>query len=65
MHFTGDISLGQILVSVPVFALMGMVYSLSRKITLFRVEHEYLMADYCERHGLPLMTLPTRQKGIL
>lgn len=64
MNFTWDISIGQVVMSVPLGLILVMLLSLNRKITLFRIEHEYLMADWAERKGLKVIELPTRTRGL-
>ena len=66
MHFSGDISLGQILTLIGLFTpLVGVLLWLGRidrKMGRFMIEHEMIMADLAERKGVPLNEFPTRQK---
>lgn len=61
-HFTWDISLGQIIISFPIFGMILMLIKLHSMLLLFRMEHEILMADWAKRHDVELHTIPTRQK---
>lgn len=62
MHFTWDVSLGQVIVSVPIFAIIAMLIRLYSMMLMFRMEHEILMVDWAKRNGVELHTIPTRQK---
>jgi hypothetical protein len=64
MTLSWEISLGQIVLSVPLGFILLSLWTLNRKITLFRIEHEYLMADWAERKGIRLKELPTRTRSI-
>lgn len=38
---------------------------IEKKIDKFGMEHELLVRDYCERHGIKVEDLPTRMKRLL
>lgn len=57
MHFDFTISLGNILTIV---AILGLGLKLHRVVMMFLLEHDLLIQDYCERHGISLNGLPTR-----
>jgi hypothetical protein len=68
MHFDLTISLGSILTfgSIMVLAVTLAVNmkTLVRKMDIFLVEHEILIADYCKRTGTSPSELPTRARRI-
>lgn len=63
MHFTWEISFGQVVVSIPIFWVMFMLGRIYSMMLRFRMEHEELMLDWCMRQTPPknLMDLPTRK----
>lgn len=63
MHFTWDISFGQVIVTIPIFWLIGIISRIYVILLRFRIEHEDLMVDWCARQTPPrrLSDLPTRQ----
>jgi len=61
VHFTWDISLGQLILTVPLGAIFIMLRAMFTMMTRFRMEHEILMRDWSERTGKPLEDLPTRK----
>lgn len=63
MHFTWDISFGQVIVSIPILWLIGIISRMYAMMLRFRIEHEELMVDWCNRQTPPknLMDLPTRK----
>lgn len=61
MHLDFSISIGQLAVLVT---LLGLIWRVERAYNLYSIEHEILMADYCERKGIDLRRLPTRSKGL-
>lgn len=63
MHFTWDITFGQVVVSVPILWIVGMLMKMHGMLLRFRIEHEDLMADWAKRQNPPrlLSELPTRQ----
>lgn len=65
MHFTWEISFGQVLVSIPIFSVLYILIKMHAMLLRFRIEHEDLMADWCARQTPPrkLMDLPTRIKS--
>lgn len=62
MHFSWDISLGQVIVTVPIMWVMVMLMKMYSLLLNFRIEHEDLMSDYAERKGFKLSDLPTRRR---
>lgn len=67
MHVDFTITLGNILTWV---AFVGTVIRVEKfmsemrtAVQIFRLEHEILIRDYCERHGLKIDDFPTRLKG--
>lgn len=64
MHFTWDVTFGQIVVGVPVLVILGILVRLDRLIQNFRIEHEYLMNDWASRQNpkINVKDLPTRTK---
>lgn len=65
MHFTWDISLGQIMLGAPLATLAFYMLRIHKVLLLFRLEHEVLMRDWASRQTPPikLSELPTRQKA--
>ena len=61
MHFSADITLGQIVVFIT---LLGAIWKANRVLTIFSIEHEILITDWCKRQTPPLevMNLPTRKR---
>lgn len=59
MHIDMTISLGNIISLAVLFGVAWRVDNLFRR---FAIEHEILVRDYCERHGLELSDLPTRSR---
>ncbi len=64
MHFTWEISLGQVIVTVPIVWVMLMLMKIYTMMLNFRIEHETLMVDWASRQDPPvrLHDLPTRKK---
>lgn len=64
MHFTWEISFGQVIVSVPILWVLFMLMRLYNMMLSFRIEHEDLMIDWASRQSPPrrLSELPTRKK---
>lgn len=60
-HFEWTWNLGDIVVSVPILVLIGILWRFQATLIFFRIEHEDLMVDMCERKGLKLHELPTRR----
>ena len=62
-HFTWDISLGQVVVSIPLFWIIWTLVRISSSLLKFRMEHEILMVDWAARQVPPvrLHEMPTRQ----
>lgn len=65
MHFTWDISLGQIMLGAPLATLAIYMLKIHKTLLLFRIEHEELMRDWAARQNPPirLSEMPTRQKA--
>jgi len=63
MHFTWDISLGQLILTVPLGAIFIMLRAMFGMMTRFRMEHEILMRDWAERKGKSLEDLSTRKEA--
>lgn len=63
MHFTWDISFGQVIVSVPILWVIILLMRVYQLLLRFRIEHEILMVDWASRQTPPikLHELPTRQ----
>lgn len=63
MHFSWELSFGQIVVSVPIVWILIMLMRLYSMMLRFRIEHEDLMLDWCAKQNPPrnLMDLPTRR----
>lgn len=64
MHFSGDISLGQIVVGAPITAVLYVLLKMHGMLLMFRMEHEILMTDWAGKQVPPikLHELHTRQK---
>lgn len=64
MHFTWDISFGQVLLTLPLGAITLALFRIFRILLLFRMEHELLMEDWAGRQQPPqrLSDLHTRKK---
>lgn len=63
VHFTWDISAGQIIVSLPLFWIIAQLWKVIQMLMRFRIEHEELMIDWAARQTPPrvLAEMPTRQ----
>lgn len=61
MHFTWEISFGQIVVSIPILWVVYVLFKVQQMMLRFRMEHEILMTDWAERNDKKLHDLPTRQ----
>jgi len=63
MHFTWDVSAGQVIVSIPIFWVLILFLRFQAALVRFRIEHDDLMVDWCNRQVPPrrLSDLPTRQ----
>jgi hypothetical protein len=48
---------------VTILSIVGGIWRVERFFGKFLVEHEILVKDYCERHGLMPYDLPTRSRG--
>ena len=59
MHFSADISLGQLIVF---FTLLGAIWKVNRVLTIFSIEHEILIEDLAERKGISVWDFPTRTR---
>ena len=57
MHFTFDVSIGQIILLA---AFLGGMWRLNRLLSFLLFEHEILMKDYCDRVGINMKDLPSR-----
>ena len=64
MHFTYDISVGQVILTVPLGFITVALFKIFRILLLFRMEHEVLMEDWASRQSpqKKLSELPTRRK---
>lgn len=64
MHFTWEVSFGQVIVSIPILWIAGQLWKMLNMLMRFRIEHEDLMVDWAARQNPPkiLSDLPTRQK---
>lgn len=64
MHFVWELTLGQVIVGVPIIWVMGYLMKIYSMMLNFRIEHEILMTDWACRQDPPvkLHELPTRQK---
>jgi hypothetical protein len=64
MHFTWEITFGQVVISVPITLLVFAVARIYGLLWTFRVEHELLMGDWAKRQtpAAELKDLPWRQK---
>jgi hypothetical protein len=60
-HFEWSWNLGDIVVSVPIVVLIGVLWRFQATLIFFRIEHEDLMVDYCDRKGIKLADLSTRR----
>lgn len=60
MHFDFTVTLGNL---ITVVALIGAIWRAERLLQWFLVEHEILIKDYCERHGVEVKDLPTRSRA--
>jgi len=57
----GEIILG----SIPgVLAVLVFLNKFDRRLRVFMIEHEMLMAQYAKELGIDLGNLPTRSKGV-
>ena len=60
------ITLGQIAIIIAIigstWSVQRILLKMQRTMDLHLVEHEMLIADYCERHGIHVRDLPTRAK---
>ena len=63
MHFTWDISFGQILLGLPLLGILGALLKIFGILFKFRVEHETLMGWWARSQSPPvnLNEIPTRQ----
>jgi hypothetical protein len=63
VHFSWDISFGQIVLTVPLGWLVLQSFRVYQMLLNFRIEHEMLMRDWADRQQprVRLETLPTRQ----
>lgn len=64
MHVTGEISAGQVIISVPLVFVLMMLMKLHSMMLMFRMEHEILMQEWAGRQTPPIQlhNLHTRQK---
>lgn len=64
MHITWELSIGQLMVGLPVLTLAVLMFRIYGMMLTFRIEHEILMRDWAERQTPPqqLHKLPWRQK---
>lgn len=65
--FVWHITLGDLGVmcaaAAPLMVVVFWLARIERKLNLFLVEHEYLMADLAQRQGVDLDKFPTRHKA--
>ncbi len=63
LHFSPEITLGQIIISVPIIWILRQLTRITKMLINFRIEHEYLMRDWANRQTPPvkLEDLPTRR----
>lgn len=64
MHFTGDVTLGQIVVGAPLTLITYILLKMYGMLLMFRMEHEMLMTEWAARQDPPvqLHKLHTRIK---
>jgi hypothetical protein len=62
VHFTWEISAGQVIVSIPLLWIISQLAKMTSMLLKFRIEHETLMLDWAARQTPPvrLTDLPTR-----
>lgn len=63
--FSWSISLGQLIVGIPIFSILVLLRKMDNKMTQFRIEHEFLMSDWARRQTPPveLDDLPWRKRN--
>lgn len=63
MHFTWDVTIGQVVVDAPILWIVVTLWRIQRMLFNFRIEHETLMQDWADRQvpKRKLRELPTRQ----
>lgn len=63
MHWTWDISFGQMAISIPIIWVIVMLMRVYQMMLNFRIEHEFLVQDWCLRQTPPvkLIDMPTRR----
>ncbi len=64
VHFQWDITLGQILLLLPLLGLFATFLGMYNQFSVFRMEHEVLMEDWAHRQSpqVKLEELPWRKK---
>lgn len=64
MHFSWEITFGQVIISVPILWVMVMLMKIYGMLLNFRIEHEDLVLDWAKRQTPPRIVseLPTRRK---
>lgn len=64
MHFTWEITFGQVVIGVPIVALVVAVAKMYGLLLTFRIEHEVLMNSWAKDQTpqIELDKLPWRQK---
>lgn len=64
MHVIWEITIGQIVISIPILWLILYIIKIYHMLLNFRVEHEILMQDWAARQNpvVHLHNIPTRQK---
>jgi hypothetical protein len=56
------VTLGNLLtIACVIVSALGLALWIRKFLTLYLVEHEMLMLDYCQRRGLDMDELPTRR----
>jgi hypothetical protein len=65
MHFEWQLTLGQIVVTVPILWIVWVLAKIDRMMFRFIIEHEILMKDWANRQTPPIKVedLPTRTKS--
>ena len=60
-HIGNTISVGDLLMILTVLGgLLGALRRFEKVMAFFRIEHEILINDYCQRHNMEPSELPTR-----
>lgn len=63
IHWSSEISLGQVILTVPLGVILLILWKMLRMLLMFRMEHEMLMEDWAARQTPPkkLTELYTRK----